>query len=99
MLPDICNIFSSISAGTFIVAPITYKDCLFVLPGKSDGYPFSRYITATDELENMLMNFIVSNCQSEFLSSLDTEIDLKNISMIDKEKLVDLVSQLSHRDY
>ena len=99
LLPDICNIFSSISAGTFIVAPITYKDCLFVLPGKSDGYPFSRYITATDELEHMLMNFIVSNCQSEFLSSLDTEIDLKNISMIDIEKLVDLVSQLSHRDY
>lgn len=98
LLPDVSNIFSNVSKGTFIVIPITYKDCLFILPNKSDKYPFPRYITATDELEEMLLSFTVEHCKAEFLSDINSEIDINNIESIDKEKLVDIVENLSHRD-
>jgi hypothetical protein len=101
LLPDICNIFSNVSNGVFIVVPLTYKDCLFILPDKSDKsdkYSSPRYVTATHELEEMLLSFILHHCGSEFLSVLNTEISINSIESIDKEKLVSLVQSLSHRD-
>ena len=98
LLPDVSNIFSNVSKGTFSVIPLTYKDCLFILPSKSDKYPFPRYITATYELEEMLLSFTVEHCKAEFLSDINSEIDINNIGLIDKEKLVDIVENLSYRD-
>lgn len=99
LLPDICNVFSKVSSGLFVVVPLTYKDCLFILPSKSDKYPFPRYVTATSELEDMLLSFILHHCGPEFLSGLSTEVSINNRDSIDEEKLVNLVLRLSHRDH
>lgn len=98
LLPDICNIFSKVGSGLFVVVPLTFKDCLFILPSKSDKYPYPRYITATKDLEETLLNYILHHCASEFLSGLSTELSDYNRVPIDEEKLVSLVQRLSQRD-
>lgn len=98
LLPDICNILSSASSGVFFVVPLTFKDCLFVLPNKADEYPFSRQITATEELEEILRNFILYYCGAEFLSCLNSDFNSYSRKPVDEEKMVDLVKKLSKRD-
>lgn len=98
LLPDICNILSKTSSGVFFVVPLTYKDCLFVLPSKADEYPFPRHITATNELEEILRSFIVYYSEAEFLSYVNYEFKNIDRKSVDEEKLVKLVTELSQRE-
>ncbi|MBB1336626.1 DUF4238 domain-containing protein [Pseudoalteromonas sp. SR44-2] len=98
LLPDICNILSKTSSGVFFVVPLTYKDCLFVLPSKADEYPFPRHITATNELEEILRSFILYYSEAEFLSYVNYEFKNIDRKSVDEEKLVKLVTELSQRE-
>jgi len=97
LLPDICNILSRASNGVFFVVPLTFKDCLFVLPNKADEYPFPRHITATEELEEILRDFILYSCRTEFLSCLNSDFNGYNRAPVDEDKMVDLVIKLSKK--
>lgn len=98
LLPDICNVLSKVSSGVFFVIPLTFKDCLFVLPKKADEYPFPRHITASEELEEILSSFILYCCKREFLSCLNSNFNNCSRDPIDEERMVHLVNKLSERD-
>lgn len=94
VLPDTCNIFTSVNGEPLTVVPLTVSDCLVILPQKADEYPWPWYITATPELERWLLCFLIEHSRAEFLSS--TKQDIATIETIESggEKIIRTILEL-----
>ena len=94
VLPDTCNIFTKVNDKPFIVVPLTVSDCLVILPQKADGYSWPWYVTATPELERLLLCFLIDHSRAEFLSSTEQDIVAIDIVEINREKIIDSILKL-----
>ena len=81
VLPDTCNIFTSVNGKPLTIVPLTVSDCLVILPQKADEYPWPWHITATPELERWLLCFLIEHSRTEFLSS--TKQDIATIETVE----------------
>lgn len=94
-LPDTCNIFTSINSEPFIVVPISVSDCLVILPQKADEFPWPWYVTATPELEQLLLCFIIEHSHTEFLSSMQQDFTVVAAVENNGEKIIDSILKLA----
>ncbi|HDM8232055.1 TPA: DUF4238 domain-containing protein [Vibrio campbellii] len=91
VLPDTCNIFTTVNGEPFVVVPLTVSDCLVILPQKADEYPCPWYVTATPELERLLLCFAIEHSRTEFLSSTQQDIVTVEIVENSSEKIIDSI--------
>ncbi|QDE31731.1 DUF4238 domain-containing protein [Shewanella polaris] len=95
VLPDTCNIFTDVNGETFIVVPLTVSDCLVILPKKADEFPWPWYVTATPELERLLLCFGIEHSHTEFLSSTQQDIVTVEIVENSSEKIINSILRLA----
>lgn len=69
ILPDTCNIFGNYDGGQYVIAPITPKHCLVVLPYEDEEEKIvPNYIGGTKDLVQDLCSLLLLNVNSEFLA-------------------------------
>lgn len=72
VLPDVCNIFGNYKNKQYVIMPLTPKDCLIVLPIRTDEpSTVPHYITASESMVRDISFILRCAAKEEFLSKSD----------------------------
>ena len=72
ILPDVCHVSGSYSGKTYVVMPLTPKDCLVVMPiTVEEPRIVPNYIQALECLQKDITQVLLNASQKEFLSASD----------------------------